>query len=100
MTKPNNILFVCGNARGADKRESCETSHGSSELRKLLRDVAEARGLKSQLRVASSSCLGPCHQGPHAVLMPADKWFSGFNASDCERIIDTVRLIIEPSTNV
>jgi len=100
MTKPNNILFVCGNARGADERESCETSHGSSGLCKLLRDAAGARGLKPQLRVASSSCLGPCHQGPHAVLMPADKWFSGFNATDCETIIDTVQSIIAPDANV
>ncbi|MGY8733491.1 MAG: (2Fe-2S) ferredoxin domain-containing protein [Pirellulales bacterium] len=100
MTKPNNILFVCTNARGADKLESCETSHGSSELCKLLRDAAKARGLKPQLRVASSSCLGCCHQGPHAVLMPADKWFSGFDATDCETIIDTVQSIIAPNANV
>jgi len=100
MTKPNNILFVCTNARGADKLESCETFHGSSELCKLLRDAAKARGLKPQLRVASSSCLGCCHQGPHAVLMPADKWFSGFDATDCETIIDTVQSIIASNANV
>jgi (2Fe-2S) ferredoxin len=100
MTKPNNILFVCTNARGADKLESCETSHGSSELCKLLRDAAKARGLKPQLRVASSSCLGCCHQGPHAVLMPADKWFSGFDATDCETVIDAVQSIIAPGANV
>lgn len=100
MTKPDNILFVCANARGADKRESCGTSHGSAELCKLLRDEVKARGLKPQLRVTSSGCLGRCYGGPHAVLMPADKWFSGFDTDDCSSIIDTVQQTISPNSNV
>ncbi|MBC8369742.1 MAG: (2Fe-2S) ferredoxin domain-containing protein [Planctomycetes bacterium] len=91
MTKTTNILFVCANARDAAKRESCGTSHGSADLCKLLRDEAKSRNLKSELRVTSSGCLGPCHQGPHAVLMPANKWFSGFRINDCSRIIDAVQ---------
>jgi predicted metal-binding protein len=91
MTKPDNILFVCTNARKENERESCQTSHATDDLCKALRDEVKERGLKQELRVTSSGCLGPCHQGPHAVLMPADIWFSGFNSGDCLAIIDTVQ---------
>ncbi|MFT7516299.1 MAG: (2Fe-2S) ferredoxin [Myxococcota bacterium] len=91
MTKPDNILFVCSNSRGADGRESCGSSHDSPKLCQLLKDEVKARGLKATLRVTSSGCLGPCYDGPHAVLMPNDQWFSGFGAADCSSIIDAVQ---------
>ncbi|MDP6962700.1 MAG: (2Fe-2S) ferredoxin domain-containing protein [Planctomycetota bacterium] len=87
MTKPSNLLFVCTNARDSNKRESCQASHDSSSLCKALRDEARERGLRDQLRVTSSGCLGSCVDGPHAVLMPADKWFSGFDIDDVSDII-------------
>jgi hypothetical protein len=32
--------------------------------------------------------------------MPADKWFSGFDATDCETIIGVIQQTIAPNTNV
>ena len=88
--KPDNILFVCVNDRSNTERESCGGLHNSVYLCKVLKDECKRRGWQGRLRVTSSGCLGPCHEGPHAVLMPNNLWFQGFTEDDCSAIMDTI----------
>ena len=88
--KPDNILFICVNERSNAERESCGKSHNSAHLCKMLKDECKRRGWQGRLRVTSSGCLGPCHEGPYAVLMPNNLWFQGFTEDDCSAIMDAI----------
>ena len=88
--KPDNILFICANERSNVERESCGVTHKSFLLSRVFKDECKRRGLQIRLRVTSSGCLGPCDEGPHAVLMPNNLWFQGFTEDDCSAIMDTI----------
>lgn len=89
METPDKILFVCTNQRLAKYgKESCG-DHGASDIAEHFRRILKMRGLKANLRASATGCLGPCNQGPHAVVMPDNIWYSGFSIDDVEEIVES-----------
>jgi (2Fe-2S) ferredoxin len=38
--------------------------------------------------VTACSCLGPCFDGPNAVVYPDDVWYGGLDAGDAVALVD------------
>jgi (2Fe-2S) ferredoxin len=72
-------LFVCTNARSSGK-PACG-ARGGSELLTAVQHELLARGAADVL-VTACSCLGPCFDGPNAVVYPDGVWYAGLDASD------------------
>ncbi|MBC8328103.1 MAG: (2Fe-2S) ferredoxin domain-containing protein [Planctomycetes bacterium] len=90
MAHPERIVFVCMNQRPPGAKASCGPA-GAGEVLAALRAELEARTeLWGRVRVAASSCLGPCEQGPHVVVYPDDVWYAEVKPEDACRILDTV----------
>jgi (2Fe-2S) ferredoxin len=82
-------LFICTNDRGPGaKRESC-CPKGSEELRRQVKEMCRAKGLKN-VRINASGCLDQCEQGIAAVLYPKGKWFLGLKPGDAETLVAAV----------
>lgn len=100
METPEKILFVCTNQRLAKwGKESCG-DHGSKGIAEHFRRVLKMRGLNKTLRASASGCLGPCNEGPHAVVMPDNIWYSGFRTEDIEEIVESHLLGGKPVTRL
>lgn len=90
MNAPKQYFFVCTNERKPGTRESCGADHATRALARALRDEIKARGLKREVRVTSSGCLGLCKEGPHAVLFPRGVLFAGFSEKDVPKLADAI----------
>lgn len=87
MSKPNRVIFVCMNQRPPGAKDSCKPV-GAPEVFEALRAEVESRELQGPLRVAMSSCLGPCEDGPWVVVYPDDAWYGKVQPADAGKIID------------
>jgi (2Fe-2S) ferredoxin len=77
-------LFVCTNPRSSGKPACGEA--GSA----LVRDVQNlliARGTPEAL-VTPCGCLGPCFDGPNAVIYPDGTWYAHLGAGDAAMLVD------------
>jgi (2Fe-2S) ferredoxin len=101
MEVPDKILFICTNQRLPEwGKESCG-DHGSAAIAEAFRRALKRRGLAAErLRSAASGCIGPCAQGPHAVVMPDNIWYSGFSLEDVDEIVDSHMLEGKPVTRL
>jgi (2Fe-2S) ferredoxin len=90
METPDKILFICTNQRDAAwGKESCG-DHGTADLAEAFRRALKMRGMAgASVRSTASGCLGPCAQGPHAVVMPDNIWYAGFSIEDVDEIVDS-----------
>ena len=77
-------LFVCTNARSSGK-PACG-ARGGAELLTAVQHELLARGA-TDVRVTACSCLGPCFDGPNAVLYPDGVWYAGLDASDAASLV-------------
>lgn len=89
MPRPEKLMLVCVNERPPGRKESCGSDHGAEELGKAVRRCLKMRGLNKQFRATTSKCLGVCDGGPHAVVMPDNVWYAGFNEEDLEEIVES-----------
>lgn len=68
-------LIVCTNQRDPSSGKPSCGMNGSVELRERLKKAVKARGLKGQVLVTGSSCLGYCPpQGCAVGILPDDEW--------------------------
>jgi len=72
-------LFVCANARSAGK-PACGPRGGDALIAAVQRELL-ARGATDVL-VTPCGCLGPCFDGPNAVIYPDAVWYSGLEPAD------------------
>jgi (2Fe-2S) ferredoxin len=100
MSRPEKLLIVCANERPPDRKESCGTCHGSAAIGESFRKYLKGNGLNQRFRATVSGCLGPCADGPHAVVMPDNIWYSGFGEQDVEEIIQSHLVNGEPVTRL
>jgi (2Fe-2S) ferredoxin len=77
-------LFVCTNARSSGKPACGE--HGGVELLTAVQHELLARGATDVL-VNACSCLGPCFDGPNAVVYPDGVWYAGLEATDAASLV-------------
>ncbi len=86
MTRPDSLLFVCQNRRPPDAKECC-AGHGSEAFLAKVKSLLKEHNLKRTLRAVGTTCLGPCTDGPWAMVHPQGKWLQGFSEEDAEDIV-------------
>lgn len=77
-------LFVCTNTLASGK-PACG-KRGNVELLALVQQKLVARGATGVLATACA-CLGPCFDGPNAVVYPDAVWYGGLDESDADAIV-------------
>jgi len=77
-------LFVCTNARGSGK-PTCG-ARGEALIAEVQRQLIE-RGT-SDVLVTPCGCLGPCFDGPNAVVYPDGVWYSHLSPDDAAGLVD------------
>lgn len=80
-------LFWCGHHREDPEKNSCAAKGAldiGSELKQAMRD----RGLRGEIGVTKSGCLGQCSKGPAMVVYPENTWYSVPTLEDALEILD------------
>jgi (2Fe-2S) ferredoxin len=72
-------LFVCTNTVGSGK-PACGRRGGDAVMA-AVQQALLARGA-TEARVTACGCLGPCFDGPNAVVYPDGVWYGGLTAGD------------------
>jgi (2Fe-2S) ferredoxin len=72
--------FVCTSG------DSCGVDGPAAAIQAALKENLKASGLKEQIRVNKSGCLGQCGHGPMMVVYPEGVWYSHLRLEDVERI--------------
>jgi len=87
MVKPvtGRHLFVCTNGRSSGK-PACGP-RGGDVLVAAVQQALLARGAIDIL-VTPCSCLGPCFDGPNAVIYPDGTWYAGLEPADAADLAD------------
>jgi NADH:ubiquinone oxidoreductase subunit E len=79
------FVCVCTHTR-TDGRQACANpGRGGGEIWAELKEGVSKAGLKGQVRVTRSGCLGLCASGPNVLVYPNGEWHSEVAAADvCE----------------
>jgi len=78
-------LFVCTNSRASGK-PACGRRGGAELVGEVQRLLIE-RGA-SDVLVTPCACLGPCFDGPNAVVYPDGIWYGALEAADATALVD------------
>ncbi len=65
---------------------ACTLDGPAVEIRKFLKAKLKAAGLKQEMRINQSGCLGQCGHGPMMVVYPEGIWYSHLDLPAAERI--------------
>jgi (2Fe-2S) ferredoxin len=84
-TVTSRHLFVCSNGRSAGK-PACGPRGGDALLAAVQRELLARNA--SDVLVTACECLGPCFDGPNAVVYPDGVWYAGLDAADAPRLVD------------
>jgi len=80
-------VFVCHNSRPAGApRQSC-TVDGKSDLHTQLKQLTQAAGLDTSIRINKAGCLDQCEHGPVVVVYPEGVWYGNVQPSDAAVIV-------------
>ena len=78
-------LFVCTNSVASGK-PACGRRGGDAIVAAVQRKLIE-RGASGVL-VTPCGCLGPCFDGPNAVVYPDGVWYGALDETDADAIVD------------
>jgi (2Fe-2S) ferredoxin len=81
-------LFICTHKR--DGKDSCGPQ-GGEELVDELKKWAKHEGLKKDVKVSRSGCLGHCEKGVVAVCYPSGAWYTKLKHKDKDQLIEDLR---------
>jgi (2Fe-2S) ferredoxin len=84
-TMTRRHMFVCTNERSSGK-PACGL-RGGTELLAAVQNLLIARGAGDAL-VTPCGCLGPCFDGPNAVVYPDGVWYGGLDARDAPTLVE------------
>jgi (2Fe-2S) ferredoxin len=73
-------VFVCTGGK------TCPTQ-GSEEVFAKLKEEATNAGLKREVRINKSGCMGQCGKGPIVVVYPDAVWYGGVQVDDASEIV-------------
>ena len=89
MPKPKHHIVVCTNSRPpGHPKLSCGSAGAASLLMAFNIGLMQKGVTPGEVLVSSSSCLGPCEQGPTVVVYPDATWYSKVTEADVATIID------------
>jgi (2Fe-2S) ferredoxin len=87
MPPPERHLFVCTNARPPAGKPSCGV-RGAPELYTAFQQAVGSRpDLWGRVAVTPAGCLGPCFEGPMAVVYPDAVWYGPLAPADAGEIV-------------
>jgi (2Fe-2S) ferredoxin len=78
-------LFVCTNTRSSGK-PACGVRRSDAIVVAVQAQLV-ARGA-TDILVTPCGCLGPCFDGPNAVVYPDGVWYAGLEVSDASSLAD------------
>ena len=81
-------LFVCTNARASGK-PACGLGGGAALLA-AVQNLLIARGMPTAVDAAlvtACGCLGPCFDGPNAVIYPDGVWYGHLTEADAPALV-------------
>ena len=89
MPKPKFHIVVCTNSRPpGHPKPSCGAAGSPGVLMAFNMGLMERGYMPGQVLVTSSSCLGPCEQGPTVVIYPGGTWYAQVKEADVPAILD------------
>ena len=77
-------LFVCTNTLASGK-PACG-QRGGDAIARAVQTQLIARGASAL--VTPCGCLGPCFDGPNAVVYPEGVWYGGLDERDADALVD------------
>jgi (2Fe-2S) ferredoxin len=81
-------LFVCTQARDGGGKPSCGGRGSGLILAAVERALAARPALAARVAVTGCACLGPCFDGPNAVVYPDGVWYAGLEPADADALVD------------
>ncbi len=78
-------LFVCTNGRASGK-PACGPGGNDALITEIGRRLLERNA--THVLVTPCGCLGPCFDGPTAVVYPDGVWYGGLTADDAAGLVD------------
>jgi (2Fe-2S) ferredoxin len=87
MGRARRHVFVCIQSRPTGGRPACG-ARGGPELLAALREAVAGRPELWDVAVTGCECLGPCFDGPNAVVYPEGVWYAGARPEDAADIAD------------
>jgi (2Fe-2S) ferredoxin len=107
MPHRQRYLFVCTNRRPDDHPKGSCAQKGSEEVLKKLKAGLLGRGIATEARACSASCLDLCESGISVVQEPEHVAYGGVTLADIDAIIDAVsrgevvdRLVVSGASKV
>ncbi len=88
-------LFVCTNSRASGK-PACGRRGGDAVMTAVQRALI-ARGA-TEILVTACGCLGPCFDGPNAVVYPDGVWYGDLNPADAPALVEALLGGIAPNS--
>ncbi len=81
-------IFCCVNERSPENPKSSCKAKGSEAMLDFLKRTIHEKGLKREVRVTSTRCLGACAKGPTVVIYPEGIWYTVPKVEDAQEIIE------------
>ncbi|MCB2204393.1 SLBB domain-containing protein [bacterium] len=72
-------IQICGSG-------TCRSA-GAAEIQRAFESVCEEEGIRPEIRIVTTGCMGLCGQGPLLRVLPGDVTYTRITAGDAERII-------------
>jgi predicted metal-binding protein len=91
-----HMAFVCTNVRPEGHPKPCCGRRGGIELRDRLKAMIAERGLKGQVKVFQSGCLGGCEFGPVALTLPDPQMLFQVGEEDLPDILEDLCKDVTP----
>ncbi|MBE9537236.1 MAG: (2Fe-2S) ferredoxin domain-containing protein [Proteobacteria bacterium] len=87
MAKPEKMIFVCNKQRPAGHPRGSCAEKGAMDLPMAFSEALDSKNLFAKVSLATTGCLGPCHLGPLALVMPGNVWYKGLTKGDVNDIV-------------
>lgn len=88
MPKPDKHVFVCVQSRPlGHPRPSCSHKRAAEVAEEFYWQLQQ-RQLFEKVAVSTSSCLGPCSEGPSVLVYPEGVMYGGVRKEDVAEIFD------------
>ncbi|HTJ45480.1 MAG TPA: (2Fe-2S) ferredoxin domain-containing protein [Kofleriaceae bacterium] len=87
MLRFERHIFVCTQARAGGGKPSCGARGSQAIVSALERAIASRPELATKIGITSCACLGPCFDGPNAVVYPDGVWYANLDENDVDDLI-------------
>lgn len=87
MARPEKMILLCNKQRPAGHPRGCCTDKGAMDITMAFSEVLDSKDLFGKVSLVPTGCLGPCHLGSLAVVMPDNIWYKAVTKEDVSSII-------------